>query len=139
MNSVAESRATSGLPRITVGQVLLAIAAVHSLVGMLGGLGLHPNIRFGGAPPLTAMWREGVVASVGADPWRVSVTWFLLWGVAFGLVGLLAHQIERTGLLLSRSFGAALGALCLVGVLLMPESGFWLGIVPVALIFRRAR
>lgn len=135
------SAATSTLPvssRVTVGHVILAIAALHTVVGLLIGLGLDPNVPFEGSPPLAAMWNEGLIDSVGQNPWRVGLTWFLLWGFVLGLVGLLAHQVERAGLVLTRSFGAAFGALCLLGITLMPASGFWLGIIPVGLILRRA-
>lgn len=139
MTSIIASQSDSGTkPRITVGQIVLAIAAIHTAVGLYIGVGLDPNVDFGGIPPLTAMWNDGVVASVGNDPWRTGLTWFLLWGFVLALVGLLAHQVERAGLALTRSFAAAFGALCILGVVLMPASGFWLGIVPVGVILRRA-
>ena len=124
--------------RVTVGHVILAIAALHTVVGLLIGLGLDPSVQFEGGPPLTAMWNEGILGSVGEDPWRVGVTWFLLWGFVLALVGLLAHQMERGGLVLTRSFAAGFGALCVLGVVLMPASGFWLGMVPVGLVLRRS-
>ena len=139
MTSIDNSQSgSSKTPRITVGQVVLAIAALHTVVGLLIGLGLDPTVPFDGSPPLTAMWNDGILASVGQDPRRVGLTWFLLWGFVLALVGLLAHQMERAGLVLTRSFAAAFGALCVLGVVLMPASGFWLGIVPVGLALRRS-
>ncbi len=139
MTSINESRSgSSNKPRITVGHIVLAIAALHTVVGLLIGFGLDPSVHFEGGPPLTAMWNDGILASVGEDPWRVGLTWFLLWGFVLALVGLLAHQIERAGLVLTRSFAAGFGALCVLGVVLMPASGFWLGIVPVGLVLRRS-
>ena len=126
-------------PRFTVGALLIAIAGLHQLVGLAIGLGLDPNAKFPGAPPLVAMVRDGLVASVGiTDPWRVAITWFLLWGFVFALVGLVAHQTERAGVPLSRTFALSLAALCALGVALMPVSGFWLGFGPAYLALRRA-
>ena len=126
-------------PRLTVGTMLVAIAVVHQVVGVAIGVGLDPSTKFPGAPPLIAMAREGIIASVGtSDPWRGAITWFLLWGFVFALVGLLAHQVERAGGVLSRAFALSLAALCLLGVALMPVSGFWLGFGPAYLALRRA-
>jgi hypothetical protein len=136
MSTASASNARA--PRVTVGHVILGIAALHTLVGLMIGVGLDPSVPFEGSPPLTAMWNEGLVDSVGQNPWRVGLTWFLLWGFMLALVGLLAHQMERAGLALTRSFGAAFGALCVLGVALMPVSGFWLGLVPIGMILRRA-
>ena len=139
MTSIDDSQSGSrNTPHITVGQVVLGIATLHTVVGLAIGLGLDPSVHFEGGPPLTAMWNDGILASVGEDPWRVGLTWFLLWGFVLALVGLLAHQMERAGLVLTRSFAAGFGALCVLGVVLMPASGFWLGIVPVGLVLRRS-
>jgi hypothetical protein len=125
-------------PRFTVGALLIAIALLHQLVGLAIGVGLDPSAKFTGAPPLVAMVREGLVASVGTtDPWRVAITWFLLFGFVFALVGMLAHQTERAGVPLSRGFALSLAALCALGVMLMPVSGFWLGFGPAYLALRR--
>jgi hypothetical protein len=126
-------------PRFTVGMMLGAIAVVHEIVGVTIGLGLDPNAQFAGPPPLVAMVADGFAASVGTDPWRLAITWFLLWGLVLALVGVVAHQSERGGLKLSRSFAVALSMLCVVGVVLMPASGFWLGFGPAWVAWRRAR
>jgi Family of unknown function (DUF6463) len=125
-------------PRLTVGLMLIAIAAVHQAVGLLIGFGLDPNTSFSGAPPLVSMARNGLLNSVGTDPWQIAITWFLLWGFVLALVGLVAHEAERKGLALSRTFAVSLAALCSLGVVLMPLSGFWLGFAPAWIAFRRA-
>jgi Family of unknown function (DUF6463) len=118
--------------------MLLAIAALHQVVGLAIGLGLDPNVRFEGTPPLRGMWADGVFASVGMNFARVGIAWFLLFGCALALVGLLAHQVERQGFGLPIAFLLGLGGLCAVGVFLMPASGFWLALLPLAVGLKRA-
>ncbi len=126
-------------PRFGVGAMLIAIAALHQVVGIAIGVGLDPSVKFPESPPLIAMSREGLLASVGTtDPWRAAITWFLLFGFVLALVGRLAQQNERAGVPLSREFALWVGALCLLGVALMPASGFWLGFGPAYVALRRA-
>ena len=125
-------------PRFTVGAMLVVIAFIHQAVGVVIGLGLDPSVRFDGPPPLVAMARAGVFASVGADLGRGAITWFLLFGFGLALIGLLAHEVERSGARVSRAFAVSLGGLCLLGAFLMPASGFWLGLVPAIVAYRRA-
>jgi hypothetical protein len=137
----ADALSSPPRPIATVGFAMLAIAAIHQIAGIAIGLGLDPSAPFlaeGSAPPLLAMLRDGLFDGVGVDPWRNAMVWFLLWGFLLGVLGLLAHHTERAGLALPRSFALAFGALCVLGVVLMPASGFWLGIVPVAMVLRRA-
>ncbi|AKF11144.1 DUF6463 family protein [Sandaracinus amylolyticus] len=114
-------------PRVTVGGLLLAISAVHQIVGVVLG-----------AAPLLDIARGGVLDAVEGDFARVSIAWFLLFGFALALAGALARSIERRGIALPRSFAVGLAALCALGIVLMPVSGFWLGLVPAWLAWRRA-
>jgi hypothetical protein len=122
---------------VTVGAMLLGIAALHQVVGLAIGLGLDPKVKFNGPPPLRAMWADGVFASVGLDLGRIGISWFLLFGFALALVGLLAHQVERHGIALPLGFFTGLGGLCAIGVFLMPASGFWLALLPLLVGLRR--
>jgi Family of unknown function (DUF6463) len=124
--------------RLTVGAMLMAISVLHQLVGVGIGLGIDPNVKFVGRSPLAAMAKDGGFASVGMDPWRLAITWFLLWGFALMLIGYTTHQSEVRGVAPTRGFGLGLGALCVLGIFLMPASGFWLGLVPVYFTFRRS-
>jgi len=130
---------SKSVPKVTVGAMLIGIAIVHTFVGVLIGLGFDPSIPSTGAPAFGAMLADGVIDSVGADPVRGAVTWFLLWGFVLALVGLVSHQSERAGLAPSRSFAWSFGAMCVLGVVLMPASGFWLGFGPTLIAFRRAQ
>jgi hypothetical protein len=80
---------------VTVGAMLLGIAALHQVVGLAIGLGLDPKVKFNGPPPLRAMWADGVFASVGLDLDRIGISWFLLFGFALALVGLLVYGAWR--------------------------------------------
>jgi hypothetical protein len=132
--------ASPGGPRVTVGAVLVGIAAIHQAVGLALGTGLAPGpFASSGEAPLVRMWRAGLFDSVGEDPWTNTVTWFLLWGLLLALLGTVLHELERGGVRLPASFGWGLFATCALGVALMPASGFWLGAIPVVMTISRAR
>jgi hypothetical protein len=61
-------------------------------------------------------------------------------GFALIAIGLLAAQLERSGVAIPWSFIVFFGLLTLTGVVLMPASGFWLLLFPVAVcLIRRLR
>jgi hypothetical protein len=61
--------ASPGGPRVTVGAVLVGIAAIHQAVGLALGTGLAPGpFASSGEAPLVRMWRAGLFDSVGEDP-----------------------------------------------------------------------
>ena len=102
--SVEASDRPARPPTITVGALLVAIAAVHQLVGVALGAGLVPGPFASPADaPLVRMWSAGVLDSVGEDPWNSAVTWFLLWGFLLALLGVVLHSIERAGVRLPSS------------------------------------
>ena len=52
--------------------------------------------------------------------------WFALFGVLLFIVGMLISDLERNNMRVPKSVGVALLMLTIVGVVLMPISGFWL-------------
>ena len=103
------------------GRALCAIAGVHTLVAC---------VEF--APVWRELWVAGVVDSVGRDPLRGAVAWFFLFGVVLGLLGMAVDMLERHQPdWHSPVLAAGLLVLVLLGVTLMPASGFWLAL-PVA-------
>lgn len=103
------------------GRALCAIAGVHTLVA---------GVEF--APVWRELWAAGVVDSVGRDPLRGAVAWFFLFGVLLALLGLAVDELERqTPAWHSPTLAVGLLVLVLIGVTLMPASGFWLAL-PVA-------
>ncbi len=116
----------------------MGIGAIHQIVGFAIGFGWLPSLSKSGAAPLLDLWRSGVVGQAEADPLRMAMVWFLLFGFALILLGMTLHQLERSGGRLSRELAWGLGGLCALGVLLMPASGFWMGFVPAFQIWRRS-
>lgn len=127
-------------PRMTVGALLVGIGIVHNLVGIAFGLGWLPPPK-GATPmaPLVDIVRAGVVGAVEPDPWRMIFFWFVMTGFAMMLAGLAAHAIERAGLRLSVSFAFSVAAFSVIGIVLIPASGFWLGLMPAGLALARSR
>ncbi|MBM3783518.1 MAG: hypothetical protein FJW30_04110 [Acidobacteria bacterium] len=118
---------TGAYGRVTPGVSLVAIGVIHQAVGVALGRG-----------ELIALWRAGVVDQAEANPMRMALVWFLLFGFALIFAGWVTHRLEVSGGRFSRGLALGLGALCATGVLLMPASGFWLGFIPAVQIWRRA-
>lgn len=112
-----------------MGRWLLAVAALHTLFGLLVFVG-----------PLQKMLSRGLFNAVGADPLLAAATWFLLFGAPLALLGqaltLLEHQSHLDPAAL-RPLGWGLLALGALGVLLMPASGFWLVLPVIWALLRR--
>ena len=108
-------------PRAWKGPWLLAVSALHTAVALA-------MFR----PVLHEMLERGIFNTVGEDPMRGAVVWFVLFGAVLALLGLTVTKVERVAPQVSlRSLGAGLLALTVLGVVLMPVSGFWL-VLPVA-------
>jgi hypothetical protein len=76
---------------------------------------------------IASMVNRGVFNTVGTDPMTAATAWFLLFGVLLFIYGLNVNEIEKsTAKPLPKSIGWSLLALGLIGVILMPASGFWL-------------
>ena len=110
------------------GPWLLAVAAVHTLFGLLVF-----------APVLRAMLAQGWIDTVGTDPLRGAVSWFLLFGLPLALLALCIRPLRQAGQARRlRLLGWGLLGLCAAGASLMPASGFWL-VLPPALSLLRPR
>ena len=82
----------------------------------------------------------GLIGVWDAPPTRGWLFWFLVTGFALIAIGLLAARLERSGVAIPWSFIVFFGLLTLTGVVLMPASGFWLLLFPVAVcLIRRLR
>lgn len=120
------SKATA--PRIWIGHWLLAVAALHTLFALVF---LHK--------PLLDIVQRGVFNTVGQDPLTAAAVWFLLFGAPLALLALAITALERSGqATVLRHLGGGLLALSAVGVILMPESGFWL-VLPAGIALIRKR
>jgi hypothetical protein len=112
---------------IKAGSLVSGIATVHCVVGVM----LAPA-------PLRAILTNGVVGAVDPHLDRIAIFWFMFFGVLMLLLGEALRLWERTTDL-PASIGYGFGALSLAGAIAMPVSGFWLGLVPAALIVVRSR
>ena len=102
------------------GPWLLAVAAIHSAFGLLVF-----------APVLRSMLAQGWFGTVGADPLRGAVSWFLLFGLPLALLALCIRPLRQAGETRRlRQLGWGLLGLALLGASLMPVSGFWLALPP---------
>jgi len=113
-----------------MGRWLLAVAALHTLFGLLVFAG-----------PLRQLLRLGLFDAVGTDPLMAAVTWFLLFGAPLALLGQALTLLERQAAVVDpaslRPLGWGLLGLGTLGIVLMPASGFWLLLPVVWALLRR--
>jgi hypothetical protein len=102
-----------------IGRALMGIAAVHLAFGLV--------VFWAKLAEIAA---RGVFNSVGTDPEIGAVVWFVLFSAPFYLLGLLVDEMEKRGQQLPKTLGWGLLAMAVLGVVLMPDSGFWL-VLPV--------
>ncbi len=112
-----------------IGPYLLAVAALHTAVGLL---------LF--TPVLAELLRLGWWNSVGDHALRGAVVWFLLFGAPLALLAWLVRPLQRAAQWPAlRHLGWGLIALAALGASLMPVSGFWLVLPPALALLRAPR
>lgn len=112
---------------IWIGRWLIAVAVVHTAFAIV----VFKDV-------LLAVLQRGVFNSVGSDPMTAAVVWFVLFGIALFICGIAVHALERSAAPVPKSLAWSLLAMTLLGVVLMPSSGFWLAFPPaIALLLRR--
>jgi hypothetical protein len=71
------------------------------------------------------------IIEIGVDPLRGAVVWFLLFGFVLFVLGLAINIIEEmSNGDIPASIGFSLLFIILLGVVLMPISGFWFALPP---------
>lgn len=110
------------------GTFVVGMAVVHTAVGL-----------WLGAAPLAAIFRGGYMGAVDGHFDRMTVFWFLWFGFLLLLVGGAFRRMEQSKEGIPSGLGWLFGGLCLAGAVAMPVSGFWLGLIPAAIIVVRAR
>lgn len=99
-----------------IGRWILGVGVVHNVVGIYFFL-----------PVLRDIAAAGVWNSVDMDPMRNLAFWFLFSGFMIMLAGYVVDWIENlTNGALPPALGGSLLALLLMGIIVMPASGFWL-------------
>lgn len=111
-----------------IGRWIIAVSALHALVGL---------VLFG--PVLREMLSAGLWNSVGADPMRGGVAWFLISGGFMLVCGLAIDASESSGTILLRPVGLSLLVVTFIVILLMPVSGAWLLLPPSIALLRSRR
>ena len=106
-------------------KLLILIGIIHNLFGLAIGL-----------PYLKEIAQAGFFNAVDPYPYRMAITWFLLFGFLFMILGQLALSLDY----IPSSIAWSLLALSLVGVILMPVSGFWLVLaLAIYIIFKNSK
>lgn len=89
---------------------------------------------------LNTIVQRGVFNTVGGDPMTAAVVWFVLFGLVLFISGLAISALEKASAGdLPKSIGWSVLALAVLGVVLMPESGFWLAFPPAIAVLIRKR
>lgn len=103
-----------------VGWSLIIIGIIHNTFGLVVGWNVLGEAVIAG---LIGVWDNPPVNGL---------FWFLVTGFVLIALGLLAARLESAGVGIPVSFTVFFGLLTVAGVVLMPASGFWLLLFPVA-------
>ena len=102
--------------KIWIGRWVIGVAVLHTLFATV----VFSKI-------FLIITQRGVFNAVGSDPMSAAAVWFLLFGAVLALMGMAIHSLEQNGNFTSaRAIGTGTFLLTLLGVVLMPASGFWL-------------
>jgi len=113
--------------RKRIGYVLMAIAVLHEVVGLIAY-----------SPVLLEILQAGFFNTINPPYWeRDAAFWFLMFGAVLFLLGWVAQWSLDTARYIPPFIGWGILLVCIVGVTMMPASGFWLAI-PVAFIMVRS-
>ena len=112
-----------------IGLWIIGISIIHTVFALI-------FFRAG----LDSIVKDGIFNTVGQDPLRAASVWFLLFGFLLFILGLVLVAWEkstRTPLPVSAAWGLLF--LGVLGIALMPVSGFWLIFPPVVAILLNSR
>ena len=103
------------------GLIMLLIGLLHVITGL---------VAF--RPAFVQMLAAGLLGSAREPMEHQLAFWFTFAGLLIGLIGyLMDWVVRRQNLRLPVAFGYILTGLCVVGIILIPPSGFWL-VLPLA-------
>ena len=110
-----------------IGVIVIVIGVLHSLLGLVK----HAKV-FGG------MLSSGLL-NTGGSVERNLAFWFTFAGITFMLLGYLIKYIESQKMEVPIVFGWLLLGTAILGVTILPVSGFWALFLPAILIIYQAR
>lgn len=118
--------------RIWIGKYIAGVGILHCVFGLVVFRGVFAGLIRDGV-----INTVNVIDTVHRRPDRGYAFWFVDIGLFWILLGAVLDHYERAGHGLPRFLGQALGALAIIGVVVMPISGWWLFFIPAAaLVFR---
>jgi Family of unknown function (DUF6463) len=103
-----------------IGRWLMGVAILHSAIAIAV---YHKTV--------VSVWQAGVFNTVVGDPVIGAVVWSLLFGCVAFIGGLALSALESASIPVPKTVGSCSLALAIIGVVLVPVSGFWL-LLPVA-------
>ena len=108
---------------------LIGVSVIHSILCLVVFSKVFQSI-----------FLNGLFDAVGHDPSIGVAVWCVLFGAVLFICGLAISSLEKelSNSMLPKSLGWSLFALSVVGVVLMPASGFWLAFPPaIAILVRK--
>ena len=108
-----------------IGPAIMATAVLHTVVGLMLASG-----------PLMDVVQAGIFNAVDPHFDRMAAVWFLLFGALLFLLGMFVQWALQETDTLPASVGWGFLLTCIVGVILMPVSGIWLGLVEAIVMLR---
>jgi hypothetical protein len=111
-----------------IGYVLIAIAVLHTVMG--------PVFY---SQQVTDVLQAGVFNSIIPPYWdRNAAFWYFVFGAMLAVYGAMTQWLLNTIGSVPRFWGWSFLALCVAGVIFMPASGFWLGLLPAVAMIRQS-
>jgi len=102
-----------------IGRAIIVVGLLHTVFGLITFRQI-----------LAVLLHEGLINTVNMQPEREMAFWFIYCGFFMLILGALVDYCESKGVRLPRAIGWGLLAVSLVGVIVMPVSGFWLFFIP---------
>lgn len=113
-----------------IGKSIVVIGILHSIVGFVV---FHKILSI-----LASEFLFNTI-SLNSQPDRESAFWFFFTGFALLIIGALVNWIENRNADIPTFLSWSLLTVTTVGVIIMPISGFWLLLIPIAGLFRLQR
>jgi hypothetical protein len=111
-----------------IGYVLIAIAVLHTVMG--------PVFY---SQQIKDMFQAGIFNSIVPPYWdRSAAFWYFVFGAMLAAYGAMTQWLLNTVGYMPRFWGWSFLAVCMVGIVFMPASGFWLGLLPAAAMIRQS-